>query len=100
MSEEIEDLDELEDEESSAAQEMYEHFRLEADAGQNVVRVDKFLVDRLPNASRTRVQAAVVLARYDQQDGSEEPDPEEPEPESVPTPGPEPEQPSDVLQPN
>ena len=58
MSEEIEDLDELEDEDIPAEQTLYEHFRLETDAGQTVLRVDKFLVDRLPNASRTKIQEA------------------------------------------
>lgn len=59
-----------------------------------------------PDGQATRAQAAVVLARYDQQDGPEAPEPEEPgpvpapEPEPVPTPDPEPEQPSVTLQPN
>lgn len=39
-------------------QELFEHFRLVSDQGQSVVRVDKFLVNRLDNASRSRIQAA------------------------------------------
>ena len=37
---------------------MYEHHRIEADNGQNLLRVDKFLMSRLPNASRTKIQEA------------------------------------------
>ncbi|MDR1561993.1 MAG: RluA family pseudouridine synthase [Dysgonamonadaceae bacterium] len=36
----------------------YEHFRFVADKGQTLVRVDKFLVDRIENASRNRIQSA------------------------------------------
>ncbi len=37
---------------------MYEHFRFEADKGQALLRVDKFLVARLEKSSRNRVQQA------------------------------------------
>ncbi|MDR0543785.1 MAG: RluA family pseudouridine synthase [Odoribacteraceae bacterium] len=40
--------------------EEFEHFRFEVDPGQSLLRVDKFLVDRLPNASRNRVQEAAI----------------------------------------
>ena len=39
--------------------EFYEHFRFIADKGQSLLRVDKFLVDRIENASRNRIQSAV-----------------------------------------
>ncbi|MDE6320974.1 MAG: RluA family pseudouridine synthase [Muribaculaceae bacterium] len=39
-------------------QEMYEHFRFVADKGQELLRVDKFLVLRLQKSSRNRVQQA------------------------------------------
>lgn len=39
-------------------QELYEHFRFEADPGQSLLRIDKFLFNRLENTSRTRIQAA------------------------------------------
>jgi 23S rRNA pseudouridine1911/1915/1917 synthase len=39
-------------------QELFEHFRFQADPGQSVLRIDKFLSDRLMNASRTRIQNA------------------------------------------
>lgn len=56
MAEEIEYPDELNEEEQE--QELFEHFRLEADPGQAFLRVDKFLVNRLPNVSRTKIQEA------------------------------------------
>jgi 23S rRNA pseudouridine1911/1915/1917 synthase len=37
---------------------MYEHFRFAVDKGQAVVRVDKFLANRLEHVSRSRVQSA------------------------------------------
>lgn len=38
--------------------EMFEHFRFVADKGQQLLRVDKFLTDRLERTSRNRVQQA------------------------------------------
>ena len=59
MPEEFDELEELpEDEEVSPSGEMYEHHRIEAESGQNLLRVDKFLMTRLPNASRTKIQEA------------------------------------------
>lgn len=45
-------LDEQEDEE------MYEHYKFIADKGQEVLRIDKFLMDRVPNTSRNKIQVA------------------------------------------
>ncbi|MFW5832212.1 MAG: RluA family pseudouridine synthase [Prolixibacteraceae bacterium] len=38
--------------------ELYEHYRLTVDPGQSPVRIDKFLANRMDNASRSRIQAA------------------------------------------
>ena len=38
--------------------EFYEHFRFEADKGQQLLRVDKFLVQRMEKTSRNRIQQA------------------------------------------
>lgn len=38
--------------------EMFEHFRVVADKGQGLLRVDKFLVDRIENGTRNRIQNA------------------------------------------
>lgn len=56
----IEDPD-LEDEEVEAGdgeRQLYEHFRVVADKGQQLVRIDKFLLDHLPDTSRNRLQNA------------------------------------------
>jgi 23S rRNA pseudouridine1911/1915/1917 synthase len=37
---------------------LFEHYRLEVDPGQSAVRIDKFLTNRIDNASRSRIQAA------------------------------------------
>lgn len=37
---------------------LYEHFRVVADRGQQLLRVDKFLMDHLPDTSRNRIQNA------------------------------------------
>ncbi len=37
---------------------MFEHYRLKVDHGQSPLRIDKFLSNRIDNASRSRIQAA------------------------------------------
>jgi 23S rRNA pseudouridine1911/1915/1917 synthase len=39
-------------------EELFEHHRFKADPGQEVIRIDKFLIDRMPNTSRNKVQIA------------------------------------------
>jgi len=39
-------------------EELYEHHRFDIEKGQNPLRIDKFLVNRLENASRNKIQAA------------------------------------------
>ena len=48
------DQDELE----RSDEDLYEHFRFKADPGQEIIRVDKFLLDRLSNTSRSKIQTA------------------------------------------
>lgn len=53
--------DELLDDEdtlSSPSDEMYEHFSIVVDKGQKMLRLDKFLVDRMEHCSRNRIQQA------------------------------------------
>jgi len=45
-------------EEESVEQELFEHFRITTDPKQSLLRIDKYLSDRLQNASRTRIQNA------------------------------------------
>lgn len=45
-------------EEENIEQELFEHYRFKADPKQSLLRIDKFLADRIENTSRTRVQNA------------------------------------------
>ncbi|MBP8791103.1 MAG: RluA family pseudouridine synthase [Breznakibacter sp.] len=45
-------------EENNESDELFEHYRFTADPKQGLLRIDKFLVNRLENASRTKVQEA------------------------------------------
>ncbi len=38
---------------------LFEHHRIVADPGQSLLRVDKFLFDRLPNVTRTKIQNGI-----------------------------------------
>ncbi len=42
----------------NSEQEVYEHYRFVSDNGQSLTRIDKFLADRITNASRTKIQTA------------------------------------------
>ena len=44
--------------EGDAADELYEHFAITVDRGQSMLRLDKFLVDRMEHCSRNRIQTA------------------------------------------
>jgi 23S rRNA pseudouridine1911/1915/1917 synthase len=46
------------EEESDEQQELFEHYRLKSDPGQSLLRIDKYLSDRIENTSRTRIQNA------------------------------------------
>ena len=48
----------MSEEEPIDQQELYEHYRFTADAGQSALRIDKFLSVRIENTSRTRIQNA------------------------------------------
>jgi len=39
-------------------EDFYEHYRFEVDPGQEPLRIDKFLINRIPNTSRTKIQNA------------------------------------------
>ncbi|MGQ8336047.1 RluA family pseudouridine synthase [Sunxiuqinia sp. A32] len=56
MHEEKEDI--LDGQNEPEEGEMFEHYKLLVDPGQNLLRVDKYLVNRIDNASRSRIQAA------------------------------------------
>ena len=56
MSEELLESTDLPEEEN----ELYEHFRFNVDPGQTHLRIDKFLVNKIQNASRNKIQAAAA----------------------------------------
>lgn len=56
LSEEHESPELLEDESSES--ELFEHHRIIADKGQGLLRIDKFLMSRIENASRNKIQQA------------------------------------------
>ena len=45
--------------EEEQADGLFEHYRIPVDPGQTLLRVDKFLMDRLPNVSRNKLQKAI-----------------------------------------
>ncbi len=45
----------------SDEQDLYEHLRIVVDKGQSLLRIDKFLMHRVENASRNRIQNAIDL---------------------------------------
>ncbi|MEM7162572.1 MAG: RluA family pseudouridine synthase [Bacteroidota bacterium] len=47
----------MSDKQDHSEEELFEHYRLKADPGQEPLRIDKFLMDRIPNTSRTKLQA-------------------------------------------
>lgn len=51
----MEDIDFSEQDE----QDLYEHLRVVVDKGQSLMRIDKFLMQRIENASRNRIQNAI-----------------------------------------
>ncbi len=50
--------DYIEDNEDLEGGSLFEHYRLTVDPGQKALRIDKFLSNRIENASRSRIQAA------------------------------------------
>lgn len=52
----LENQDYIEQEEND---DLYEHYRITADKGQSLLRIDKFLMDRIPNATRNKIQNAI-----------------------------------------
>ena len=51
-------IDEPLDNEENEEQELFEHYRFEVDPGQEALRIDKFLMSRIMNATRNKIQQA------------------------------------------
>lgn len=58
MTDENELIDEFDDIEESEDGALFEHYNIVVDPGQTLLRIDKFLSDRLKNATRSRLQQA------------------------------------------
>lgn len=58
--EDIEETDELDilDEQGDETDQLFEHLRIVVDKGQEPVRIDKFMTDKLQHSSRNRIQKA------------------------------------------
>lgn len=52
--------DKLENTETEEQEELFEHHHIEVDKGQQLLRIDKFLINRLENVSRTKIHDAAV----------------------------------------
>ncbi|MEJ6736988.1 MAG: RluA family pseudouridine synthase [Flavobacteriales bacterium] len=53
-------MNEIITEEESENQGLYEHYSFIADPGQELLRIDKFLMDRIPNTTRNKLQTALL----------------------------------------
>lgn len=51
-------IEEIEDDEVVAEQELFEHYRFVVDKGQGMIRIDKYLVNIMAGISRNRIQEA------------------------------------------
>jgi len=51
--------EDIENSELNEDSDLYEHYRIVVDKGQSLLRVDKFLMDRIPNATRNKIQQGI-----------------------------------------
>jgi len=51
--------DQEQEDNAEDSDELYEHHRIVVDKGQALLRIDKFLMDRLPNVTRNKLQGAI-----------------------------------------
>lgn len=51
---------EEEEEEELQENDLFEHYKFTVDKGQELLRIDKFLMDRIPNATRNKLQGALI----------------------------------------
>lgn len=54
----MQEEDFVENEQESEEEELFEHYKFIADPGQEIIRIDKYLFDRVPNTSRNKLQDA------------------------------------------
>ncbi len=51
-------IDGIESDLENEEEELFEHHRFKSDPGQEIIRIDKFLLDRMSNTSRNKIQVA------------------------------------------
>ena len=51
-------IENWEEEDFNSGEELFEHHKFVVDRGQEVVRIDKFLMDKIANTSRNKIQVA------------------------------------------
>jgi len=56
LKKEIDSIDEVKDD---AAEELYERLTIQVDKGQEPLRIDKFILNRVVNTSRNKIQQAI-----------------------------------------
>ncbi len=57
-------MDNKSDNQEILEDELYEHFRFDVPKGQLLLRIDKFLMNLIPNATRNKIQNAASAWRY------------------------------------
>jgi len=60
----IDDFEDIEDIEETDDGALFEHYNIVVDPGQTLLRIDRFLSNRLQNATRSRLQAPAQAADY------------------------------------
>ena len=50
----------MEEQNNLPQEELFEHYRFDADKGQELLRIDKFLMARIPNSTRSKLQSAIT----------------------------------------
>lgn len=58
IDERYKDIEEIDESDENNSDELYEHYSVIVDKGQAMLRLDKYLVDRMEHCSRSRIQAA------------------------------------------
>lgn len=58
LAEELDDDADLDEVQEGALDQLFEHFAITVDKGQGPLRIDRFLVDKMPKVSRNRIQLA------------------------------------------
>ena len=55
------DLKDIESENTESNDELFERFAITIDKGQDALRIDKFLMQRIENATRNKLQRAIAM---------------------------------------